>query len=327
MKGPFGEKLVFKKTFSLENFKSKSTIFFIDDKLKDKLKNKIDSTHHHKLFLKGGESLKTLDQYQKNLNFLMDSKAHKKTHIVAIGGGSVLDSVGFLASTYMRGVDLTLVPTTWLSCIDASVGGKTALNLNKKKNQVGTVYPPKSILFFEELVSKESMKDAQGEILKTLSLNHNAKWVKEYIKKGRVDFKALKDFVAYKSKIVKSDPFEKKNIRTVLNLGHTLGHVVELKKNLSHGESVLIGLKFSLIWSHKKKKIDDKNFEKLLKLLPQKSLKSLGVKEKDLRDYLYFDKKRVDEKINFIFLNNKGPEVLKVSFDSLINEFKRQIND
>lgn len=326
MRGPFGEKLIFTKKFSLSDVKSKSLVFFVDEKLKEKIdKNKFSK--HPVKFLKGGEALKTFDQYQKNLKFLFNNKAHKKTTIVAVGGGSLLDSVGFLASTFLRGVDLILVPTTWLACIDASVGGKTALNWLDKKNQVGTVYPPRSILFFEDLIFKASIKEAQGEILKTLFLNHSAKWVKEYITKGKVDFKVLKDFVRYKTKIVKTDPLEEKGIRTVLNFGHTLGHIIELKKGLSHGESVMYGLKFSLDWSFHKGKINEKNYKKISRLLPQKSLKSLNLSEREIREHLIFDKKRIGESVNFVFISDAGPEVRKISFKSLVEEFKRQTND
>ena len=330
MRGPFGEKLIFKKYFSLDDVKSKSFVFFIDEKLKDRIDKSALLKHPTKV-LKGGEKLKTFDQYQENLEFLFENKAHKKTTIVAIGGGSLLDSVGFLSSTFLRGVDLILVPTTWLSCIDASIGGKTALNWLDKKNQIGTVYPPKGILFFENLIHESSIKEAQGEILKTIFLNHGAGWINDYILKDKIkdkmDFKILKNFVRYKTKIVKSDPLEKKGLRTVLNFGHTVGHIVELKKNLSHGESVLYGLRFSLDWSFHKGKINQKNYKKLIKLLPQKAIKSLNLNERDINEYLSFDKKREGDMINFVFINDKGPEVLKIKLKSLIKEFKRQTDD
>jgi 3-dehydroquinate synthase len=329
MRGPFAEKLVFTKSFSVKELcvdSSESPVFFIDEKLKDKFNKKIVSDLPVQ-FLKGGEGLKTLEQYKKNINFLTEKKAHKKTTVVAIGGGSLLDSIGFLASTYLRGVDLILVPTTWLACVDASVGGKTALNLSSKKNQIGTVYPPKAIIFCEDLIYKPSFKEAQGEILKTIFLSHNSKWAKNYISSGKLNFKTLKDFVGYKTKIVKSDPDESKGLRTVLNLGHTLAHIIELKKNLSHGEAVLYGLSFSLNWSYNKNLINHKNYKKLFKLLPEKSLKELFLKEKHLKELFYSDKKRVGNKISFVFITDKGPEVIKISFDEFLIEYKRQLND
>jgi len=320
------EKLIFKDKFDFDGIKKKSLIFFIDDKLKDRLDSKALMDFPVK-YIKGGESLKTLEQYKKNAEFLFKSKAHKKTLIVAVGGGSLLDSVGFLASTFLRGLDLVLVPTTWLSCVDASVGGKTALNWLDKKNQVGTVYPPKAIYFFKDLIHKESFKEAQGEILKTLFLNHRSAWAEEHFSKGKVKFENLKNFVRYKSKIVKLDPLEKHNIRTVLNLGHTLGHVVELKRGLNHGESVLYGLKFSLEWSRFTKKINEKNFQKLNSLLPRKSLKDLKLSKSEVEKFLLFDKKREGESLNFVFLNNKGPEVIKIPIDNIVKEYERQSYD
>jgi len=323
MKGPFGEELFFKKDLSaLELKNNESLIFFIDSKLKSKINKKITSNSPVK-FLNGGENLKTLEQYQKNIKFLYSKKAHKKTKIVAIGGGSLLDSVAFLASTFLRGLDVILVPTTWLSCIDASVGGKTALNFGDKKNQIGSVYPPKSIYFCEKLIAEESLVAAEGEIVKTLFLNHNKAWAKSINKK--VTFNQLKSFVEYKTKIVKSDPFEKNKKRMVLNLGHTLGHVVELSNDLSHGESVLYGLKFSLEWSHYKKIVKNKNYEKLRRFVSSKDLSSLKLKPFKLKKYLGYDKKSEGESLNFVFLSDKGPFVKKVKIDEIVDEYKRQL--
>ena len=127
--------------------------------------------------------------------------------------------------------------------------------------------------------------------------------------------------------MVKSDPLEKKNIRTVLNLGHTLAHIIELKNKISHGESVTYGLKFSLDWSFHNGKLSEKKYKKLSRLLPSKSLNRLNLKEKDIIEYVTFDKKRDGEKINFVFITDKGPQVSKVSFKSLAQEFSRQVSD
>lgn len=325
MKGPFGETLVFKTKLSDSDLKlsGQSVVFFIDSKLRSKFSKKF--IQHPKVFLKGGENLKTLEQYQKNLNFLFKNKAHKKTVIVAVGGGSLLDSIAFLASTFLRGVDLVLIPTTWLSCIDASVGGKTALNFTDKKNQIGSFYPPKYIYFCEDLIAEKSFKEAQGEIVKTIFLNHKKKWLNGRDELSLLSIKELKKFIAYKTEVVKSDPYERRKTRMVLNLGHTFGHVVELSKGLAHGESVLYGLKFALEWSYRRKKITIKTYKHLNEFLPSKKIKNLNLSSSKLKKSLFFDKKSVGEFVNFVFINEAGPEVKKVSFDSFVNEYERQV--
>ncbi len=327
MLGPFNEKLFFSNKLQLKNIISKNSLCFADQKLKPHLAKQISSKTHCPIkFLKGGENLKTLESYEKHLDFLFKHRADRKTKIIAIGGGSLLDSISFLASTFLRGVDLELVPTTWLSCIDASVGAKTALNYKDKKNQIGSFYPPKSIYFVEELISKKSLKDAEGEILKTIILNYQSVWAKEYIKNRTMNFKVLKRFVSYKSKTVKSDPYEQKNKRVVLNLGHTFGHIVELKNKSSHGLSVLYGLKFALEWSLEKGCLDHKNYLKLIDLLPTLKIKDTKLTKDYVKKQLYSDKKRQGESVNFVFVDEKGPKPIKISIESFVNEYKRQVD-
>lgn len=323
VRGPFGESVYFKEKGIKSLLKKKDHYFFVDSFFKkhpDFLEYK-----GNVLFVEAGEKLKTLDAFEKHISWLHLKGASKSSTVVAVGGGSVGDSIGFLASSYLRGVPLIHVPTTWLAAVDSSVGGKTALNFNAFKNQVGTVYAPKEILFFKNLIESSDVKDSEGEIFKTLILNLNKRWAKDITSSqtpNLIYFSDLVDFVNYKTKIVKKDPKDVKGVRAVLNLGHSLGHAFELKFKLSHSDAVLEGLRFAVYWSLQKKYLSKKAFERISGLL-------VGelplISSTELKAFLEKDKKSSNDDINFIFISDKGPLVKKVSIDSMVKEYERQL--
>lgn len=323
LKGPFHEEITFSSKFPRSLLGIKNGAYFVDQNLRGCFP--FVETAFVK-YVDAGEDAKTWESFQKNLSALVE-KGHQKTNpIVVIGGGSLGDSVGFLASVYQRGVPLILVPSTWLSAVDSTLGGKTALNIGKKKNQIGSFYSPTRIHYVRELISTSSQEDGKGEILKTLFLNHNKAWAKQLLQRDscwKISFSDLSHFIEYKSKIVKKDPYDSKGLRAVLNLGHTLGHIFELEFGVSHGSAVEAGLRFSLNWSHQKKLISEKNYLFLVDrvgVFPKfRSLTALESK-------LCSDKKSLSRsRINFIFLTNKGPIVEAVSFQSISKEFQRQV--
>ncbi len=325
LKGPFGENLIFKKQGLQALLKKKNHFFFFDELFKKRFDF---SKNENVFFVKPGEDLKTLQAVERHVSWLLEKKANKTATLVAVGGGSVGDSIGFLASVYLRGVRLVHVPTTWLAAVDSSIGGKTALNFNSYKNQIGSVYAPSAILFFEELISTSKIEDSEGEILKTLLLNINAKWAKLILnswEEKKISFNDLHSFVSYKAKIVKKDPFDDKGVRAILNLGHTLGHALELSEKLSHSDAVKKGLAFSLEWSFKKKMISEKNRDKFKSLLTETGLPNIS--PQNLRLLILRDKKSLEGggKLNFIFPTDKGPLVKVVSISSLVLEYQRQV--
>ena len=201
--------------------------------------------------LRGGESLKRMRESQALFRNLIDAGADRRTCIVAIGGGSLTDSVGFAAATYMRGLPWIAVPTTILGMIDAAIGGKTAVDLPEGKNLVGAFWDPLAVA-------------ADLAALATLPARQRRTGVAEMIKAGIVGDKGLfesaerlsprarlprwKDLIVaaarVKVAVVAADPHES-GPRGVLNLGHTVGHACEYASDfqLSHGEAVAIGLR------------------------------------------------------------------------------------
>lgn len=322
MKGPFGEKIVFSEQLKIKS--RAQTYFFIDSKLKKQLSH---LSKDHVRFLNAHEKLKTLEQYTKNIDFLNKKKCSRNDTIVAIGGGTITDSIGFLASTYLRGLNFICVPTTWLAAVDAGVGGKTALNFDGFKNQIGTIWPPLEVHFCSSLIGEATKSDSKGEVLKTLLLNHHKKWAKDTLTEFKIEkikFQDLKHFIKFKTELVKKDPDDTKGLRAVLNFGHTLGHSIELNLKLSHGEAVCYGLKFALEWSRHLKLISEKKYLELEPHLP--SLNGINLTSKELKLSLLKDKKRAAGGVSFIFLSDRGPVIKTKNIESIVDEFKRQQN-
>ena len=195
-----------------------------------------------------GENNKSLDNYKLIIERLVKEDFSRKDYIIALGGGVVSDLAGFVASTYKRGMNLINIPTTTLAMVDASVGGKVALNFDKLKNVIGAFYHPNYILI-------------DIDTLETLPKRHYINGVIEALKTGMIGDKELYNIffngdyrehieeiiyrsLQYKIKIVEQDEKEE-NIRKVLNFGHTFGHAYEtyfLMKNYLHGEAVALGI-------------------------------------------------------------------------------------
>lgn len=195
-----------------------------------------------------GEANKTMDTLQDLLRLLLKSGFDRADAIVAVGGGVVTDLAGFAASVYMRGIDFYNVPTTLLSQVDSSIGGKTAVNLSGVKNAIGAFYQPKAVLI-------------DPDVLKTLPARQLSAGLAEAIKMAatcdaalfermeREDLYAMLDDIIVGSLCIKRDVVEKDeretSLRRVLNFGHTLGHGYESAAELSgllHGECVALGM-------------------------------------------------------------------------------------
>jgi 3-dehydroquinate synthase len=187
------------------------------------------------------EHIKTLKGAEILLNTLKDRKANIKTTLVVIGGGIMQDLVGFCASIYCRGIDYVLVPTTLLAQADSCVGGKTSINLDSRKNLLGTFYPPKEIIVytkFLETLPKLDYLSGMGELYKFHILQNR---INLFDTEGDVEAMIL-DGLSYKIDILSRDEFDKGE-RCFLNHGHTFGHALESTSNhkIPHGLAVVLG--------------------------------------------------------------------------------------
>jgi shikimate kinase / 3-dehydroquinate synthase len=201
------------------------------------------------IVIPAGEDHKTLATISHLWNAFLENGMDRKSTVIALGGGVISDMAGFAASTYMRGVQWICIPTTLLSMVDASIGGKTGFDLPEGKNLIGSFYPPKLVLADPQVLAtlpQRELLSGMAEVLKhgiisDPELFHLCAcgwdWVKSHLEQ------VVKRAMAVKIKVIEEDPYEK-GVRATLNLGHTIGHAVELvsKFQLRHGEAIAIGL-------------------------------------------------------------------------------------
>lgn len=187
------------------------------------------------------ENAKTLEGTYKIFDDLIERKANIQTKLVVIGGGILQDLVGFCASTYCRGIQYDLVPTTLLSQADSCLGGKTSINIKGKKNILGTFYPPSNIYICTEFLKTLEVLDycsGLGEVYKFHILENR---VDQFNIDGDIDDMIYKGLV-FKGDILSRDEFDKGE-RKYLNFGHTFGHALETasQNNLPHGIAIILG--------------------------------------------------------------------------------------
>lgn len=244
-----------------------------------------------------GETIKTLKNIEATAERLLTLGLDRKSTLIALGGGTIGDFTGFLASIYMRGISYIQIPTTLLAMIDSSIGGKTGVNLSSGKNMLGTFYQPQKIILEPEFLQTLPKKELLNGIAETIKHACIAdKKLFEFLEKNHKKIlakdphtlnKLIEQSSAVKKKIVKKDEKEK-GLRMLLNYGHTIGHAVEQASNyrLSHGESVSIGIHQANLKFNSK---DTEKIKNLLKLfgLPTKIPSHLG----NLEKYIENDKK------------------------------------
>lgn len=196
-------------------------------------------------FLPRGETAKSFEEVEKLCKWFLSKNLRKDGKVVAVGGGSIGDSVGFACAVYKRGVYLLHVPTTLLAMVDSSVGGKTALDLNGVKNAVGVYNFFCDTLIdvrFLQTLTDEQLNDGLGEILKYRMLDDGINGM--YLSASQTD--VISACVAYKQNICRTDPYCK-GVREKLNFGHTIGHAMELALGVSHGVAVANGIYYETL--------------------------------------------------------------------------------
>ena len=207
------------------------------------------------------EKNKSLAQTEKIYKFLSDNLFDRNSIIVGLGGGITGDIAGYAASTFMRGIRFVQIPTTLLSMVDSSVGGKTGVNFNVKKNMIGTFFQPEFVAIYPEFLStlpKRELQSGAGEIFKYsfLSDSKNYNLLKNNLSElfSYQSFDVEKTIFAclkIKANIVENDEKEITGLRKILNFGHTFAHAFEVESNykLKHGEAVVGGIFCALFLS------------------------------------------------------------------------------
>lgn len=254
--------------------------------------------------------------------------------VVAVGGGSVGDLAGFLASVLKRGVPLVQIPSTWLAAVDSAHGGKNALNVGGVKNQLGTFWPPLEVHIVRsvlEVQPEARAREALAEVAK-VALIDGRPWVRA-LRPGRdaatTVWASLRHAVAAKNRVVRRDPLERRGLRHALNLGHTLGHVLEARHAIPHGRAVAHGLRFSVDWSERRGWLPGGTADQIREWLASLGLgfrRPPPLSALDLRQLVRQDKKTVGGgRIRFVFVRGWGrTRIEAVRISDLVREARRQ---
>ena len=292
----------------------------------DTLKNNIiNSNSNNTVFvytIKQGEESKSFINYSSILDYLIDNEFTRTDTVIALGGGVVGDLAGFVSATYMRGISFINIPTTLLSQVDSSIGGKTAIDKKGYKNLVGAFYPPEKVLIDPNVLATLDKRQFMAGLVEALKMGLTSdKDLYELIKTSNDIYKDI-DIVIEKALRVKKDVVEKdpheKHLRKILNFGHTIGHAIESsgKFNLLHGECVGIGLLYMVPTD-----LEEEIKAVLIKYnLPTKSDIENTISKEDLFKYISLDKKRSNKDITIIEVKVPGTfEINRINLEEIKN--------
>lgn len=272
---------------------------------------------------KNGEESKNLDTIQDLYEQLIQDKLDRKSFLVALGGGVTGDMTGYAAATYLRGIDFIQVPTTLLSMVDSSVGGKTGVDFRQYKNMVGAFKMPR--LVYMNLSVLTTLDDRQfysgfAEAMKSALIKdaHFYEWqIENMYEICDRDLDVLSELVSrscgIKKFIVEKDPYEQGD-RALLNLGHTLGHAIEKYKNFNmlHGECVALGCVAAAYISWKREMLSMEEYYEIRDMFVPFNL-PISIEDMDIEEVLSYtksDKKMENNQIKFILLKKIGKAVI-----------------
>ena len=297
------------------------------------LKTLMDTVSPHKelisIILPDGESHKSKDSLDSIYTQLLQNKADREITLIALGGGVIGDITGFAAATYMRGVDFIQIPTTLLSQVDSSVGGKTGINHPLGKNMIGAFYQPKCVIsdmnVLKTLPTRE-LSAGLAEVIKYGLIRDNKffGWLESHIQflidlNPEYLIEAVERSCENKAVVVEADEFES-GIRAILNLGHTFGHAIEVAQgygNWLHGEAVGAGMVMAAKLSQSMGWLSDKDVHRIVALIKKAGLPTEPPKisVKKYMQLMMLDKKTKDGQINLVLQKSIGDAVLTNQYD------------
>lgn len=308
---------------ALDNFKDGQFFAIADQKIKNHLPQWIQFSPHV-FWLKSPEEEKNLKAYSDAIEFFLKNGIQRTSKIYAFGGGATTDLAGYVAATILRGVGWNAVPTTLLAMVDASIGGKTGLNMPQGKNLIGAFHAPDNVYicgdFLTTLTEREWLS-GKGEVLKYGFLStevHQLIIIKSPIEE------IAHACAQYKTEVVEKD-FLEEGERIHLNLGHTLGHAFESTLKISHGHAVAMGLKYLFkimklndsvaMWDKMAKALSLPSEKYEISYFPNFSLATF-------LSYLEVDKKKIDTHIRLILVKAIGSCYVE---EVLMKDFKKKI--
>ena len=298
----------------------------------EQIKNSLDckNIEYDSVILEDGEQYKTIEAIETIITALLEKKHNRQTTLIALGGGVVGDITGFAASVYQRGVDIIQIPTTTLSQVDSSVGGKTGVNHILGKNMIGAFHQPQCVIAdistLNTLPNRE-FSAGLAEVIK-YGLIHDAKffeWLEQNIDKlmardSETIAQAILASCQTKANIVSIDERES-GIRAILNLGHTFGHAIEATMgygNWLHGEAVSAGMVMAVDLSYRQHWIDISVRQRTIDLLQKADLPVKAPAEMTVDQYMNamsIDKKVINGTIKFVLLKGLGEAIVTSNYD------------
>ena len=306
---------------NLLNKKEYSSLFILVDKHTKNsclpIFNSKINIEYKLITIPAGEEHKTLETCTKVWNELANLKADRKSVLINIGGGMITDIGGFIASTFKRGIDFINISTSLLGMVDASVGGKTGIDFNGLKNQIGLFSNPQMVVIdpnYLKTLPKRELISGMAEIIK-YGLTYDSDLLNSIKKNNNINNIDLSELIyrsiKIKNEVVTKDPKEQ-NLRKILNYGHTIGHAIETyflqsktKKTLTHGEAIAIGLICetyisSELYNFSKEELYDlKNYIKTL-------FGNIIIEKTDFKpiiELMKHDKKNINGEVKFVLLN------------------------
>ena len=283
-----------------------------------------------------GEKIKSLKTITVIIKKLLKLNADRNTFLLGVGGGVVCDITGFVASIFMRGIKFGFVATTLLAQVDASIGGKNGVNFSGYKNTIGTFNQPQFVICdinFLKTLPKKEIYCGLGEIIKhsIISGDNFFNYIIKNINKIKqnnlqVFYELINLSIKLKTDIVNNDETEN-NKRKILNLGHTIAHAIEKQTNLSHGQAVVAGIKFTVDFSLKKQFISKQQNIKIKNLINSLDLtNAVSVDKKLLISSIKKDKKKNIDNLEFIFVKSIGNVFAETISIKELNYFIKNYN-
>ncbi|MFK8028035.1 MAG: 3-dehydroquinate synthase [Gammaproteobacteria bacterium] len=290
----------------------------------------LESFQAHKIILSDGESYKTLSTIESIFDQLLEMKCARDVTIIALGGGVVGDITGFAAACYQRGVNFIQIPTTLLSQVDSSVGGKTGVNHPLGKNMIGAFYQPQCVLADITTLQTLPERELSAGLAEVIKYGLIAKkpffsWLENNVSRlisldnDAIEY-AVEQSCLCKAEIVASDEHEKSGRRALLNLGHTFGHAIETGMgygNWLHGEAVGCGMVVAAQFSAKLGWLSNQDVSKISNLVSAARLPTQLPSELTpdrMVELMAIDKKVKDGKLHLVLLKSIGEAILTSKF-------------
>jgi 3-dehydroquinate synthase len=296
---------------------------------------KAQGMRYDSLILEDGEQHKTIASAEKIIDCLLQNRHDRQTSLIALGGGVIGDVTGFAAAIYQRGVHFIQIPTTLLSQVDSSVGGKTGVNHPLGKNMIGAFHQPQCVIADTDTLDTLTARELSAGLAEVIKygLIHDAEffnWLEHSIEllKNR-DYEALCHAIlvscSIKAEIVSFDERES-GIRAILNLGHTFGHAIEASMgygNWLHGEAVATGMVMAADLSQRQQWVDSVVKQRTISLLEQANLPVKSPSEMNVKKYMdamAIDKKTLNGTIKLVLLKKLGEAVVTSDYDPALLE-------